>query len=136
MTEQKNNKAIHITLWITQGLLGIMFLMAGLMKVSQPIDALAASLPWVTDTSAGLVRFIGISEFLGGLGLFLPSILRIKPLLTVWAALGLATVMIFALVFHAVRGEFSAIGMNLILFGIAIFIAWGRSRKAPIHSKK
>lgn len=135
MKNQKNSKAIHITLWIAQGVLAIMFLMVGTMKASQPIEALSASLPWVTSTPTALVRFIGISELLGGLGLLLPALLRIKPVLTVWAALGLAVVMALAAIFHGSRGEFSAIGMNVVLMAIAVFIAWGRSKKAPIQEK-
>lgn len=136
MTDQKNNKAINISLWIAQGLLAIMFIMAGMMKATQPVEVLAESLPWVNSTPIGLVRFIGISELLGGLGLLIPSIFRFKPMLTVFAALGLFTVMVLASIFHASRGEFSAIGMNVILMAIALFIAWGRSKKAPILSKK
>ncbi len=82
---------------------------------------------------AALVRFIGVSELLGGFALILPAALRIKPELTGWAAIGLAAVMLFATIFHISRGEFSAIGMNIILGIIAVFIAWGRFKKAPIH---
>lgn len=135
MTNQKNNKAINIALWTAQGLLAVMFIMAGIMKTTQPIGVLAESLPWVTSTPLGLVRFIGISELLGGLGLLIPSIFRFKPYLTVWAALGLALVMVLAAGFHASRGEFSSIGMNIVLIGIALFIAWGRNKKAPILAK-
>jgi len=135
MTDQKNNKVINIALWAVQVLLGLMFLMAGAMKASQPIETMAESLPWVTDVSAGLVRFIGVSELLGGLGLLLPSLLRIKPFLTVWAAIGLAAVMIFAAIFHGSRGEFSAIGMNVVMAAMFVFIAWGRSKKVPILAK-
>lgn len=135
MTNHKSNKAIHIALWIAQGLLAVMFIMAGIMKATQPIEALAESLPWVTSTPLTLVRFIGISELLGGLGILIPSIFRFKPFLTVWAALGLALVMVLAAGFHASRGEFPNIGMNIVLIGIALFIAWGRSKKAPILPK-
>lgn len=135
MANQKNNRGINIALWIAQGLLAMMFLMAGAMKTFQPIEVLAESLPWVTSYSQILVRFIGVSELLGGLGLILPSLLRIKPFLTVWAAVGLVVVMLFASIFHASRGEFSAIGMNVVLMAIAAFIAWGRNEKAPIQAK-
>jgi len=135
MTNSRNNKVLHIALWIAQGLLAAMFIMAGLMKSSQPLEVLAESLPWVTSTPIGLVKFIGISELLGGIGLLLPSITRIKPNLTVTAALGLALVMILAAAFHVSRGEFSAIGMNVVLIAIALFIAWGRSKKEPIAAK-
>jgi putative oxidoreductase len=135
MTNQTNNKAINIALWVVQGLLAAMFIMAGAMKASQPIEAMAESLPWVTSTPIGLVRFIGISELLGGIGLLLPSLLRIKPFLTVWAAIGLALVMLLAAVFHGSRAEFPLIGMNVILMAMALFVAWGRSSKAPIFPK-
>ena len=135
MANQKNNKAIHISLWIAQGLLVVMFIMAGAMKLSQPIETLTESLPWVTSVPNLLVKFIGLSEFLGALGLLVPSIFRFKPFLTVWAAIGLAVIMILAAIFHATRGEFSAIGMNMILMSISLFIAWGRSKKAPIQAK-
>tara|TARA_R110000796_G_scaffold201671_1_gene317882 strand:+ start:1028 stop:1438 length:411 start_codon:yes stop_codon:yes gene_type:complete len=135
MTNQKSNKAINIALWIAQGLLAVMFIMAGLMKATQPVEALTEALPWVANTPLALVKFIGISELLGGLGLLIPSIFRWKPNLTILAALGLALVMVLAAGFHASRGEFSAIGMNVILLGLALFIAWGRRKKAPILAK-
>ena len=135
MTNQKSNKAINIALWIAQGLLAVMFIMAGLMKATQPVEALTEALPWVANTPLALVKFIGVSELLGGLGLLIPSIFRWKPNLTVLAALGLALVMVLAAGFHASRGEFSAIGMNVILLGLALFIAWGRRKKAPILAK-
>lgn len=135
MTRQKNNKALHISLWIAQGLLALIFIMAGVTKSLQPIDALAESLPWVTSTPLALVRFIGISELLGGLGLLLPALLRIKPSLTVWAAIGLAAIMFLAGIFHGSRGEYSGIGANMAFMAAALFIAWGRSKKAPIQEK-
>lgn len=135
MTNQKNNKAINIVLWIAQGLLALMFIMAGAMKASQPVEALAESLPWATSTPLGLIRFIGISELLGGLGLLLPSLFKMKPKLTVYAAYGIAVIMLLALGFHASRGEFSAIGVNLTILVIALFVAWGRNKKAPIIAK-
>ena len=134
-TQQKQSKAWNITLWILQFLLAAMFLMAGFMKLSQPIDELSKSLPWAAQVPEGLVRFIGAAEVLGALGLILPALLRIKPILTPIAALGIATVMLFAIFFHGSRGENSAIGMNVVLIIIAALIAWGRFKKAPIAPK-
>ncbi|WP_245579241.1 DoxX family protein [Algoriphagus mannitolivorans] len=135
MTHQKSNKAMNIALWIGQVLLAIMFGMAGIMKATQPLETLTESLPFASTVPLAFIRLIGVSEILGGLGLIIPSILRFKPFLTVWAALCLALVMVFAGGFHLVRGEFSAIGMNVILMGIALWVAWGRSKKAPILAK-
>ena len=124
--------ALHVTLWVAQVLLAAMFVMSGLMKLSQPIDALEASLPWVTSVPAMLVRFIGLAEFAGALGLLLPSLTRIQPRLTALAALGLAVVMLLAAGFHATRGETAMIPMNAVLALVALFVAWGRGKAAPI----
>lgn len=130
-----SNKGLNIALWITQGLLAAMYLMAGSTKLFQPIEEITKMLPWVADTSAGLVRFIGLSELLGGIGLLLPSILRIQPKLTVFAAIGLTIVQVLALGFHLSRGEASMIGMNGLLIAMAAFVAWGRSKKVLITPK-
>ena len=133
--QQQRSKALHITLWIAQVILAAMFLMSGFMKLSQPIDQLSKMLPWAAQVPEALVRFIGVAEVLGAVGLILPSLLRIKPKLTPIAAVGLALVMLFAVVFHISRGETPMIGMNFILIAIAAFIAWGRFKKAPITPK-
>jgi uncharacterized membrane protein YphA (DoxX/SURF4 family) len=134
-SNQKSSKALNITLWIAQSLLAAMFIMAGFTKVATPIDQLIVMMPWAADVPALLVKFIGVSELLGGLGLLLPSALRIKPNLTVLAARGLILIMIFAVAFHVSRGEFSATPASIILGSIAAFISWGRSRRAIIHSR-
>ena len=130
--QQQRSKALHIILWIAQVILAAMFLMSGFMKLSQPIDQLSKMLPWAAQVPEALVRFIGVAEVLGAVGLILPSLLRIQPKLTPIAAVGLGLVMLFAVVFHISRGETGVIGMNFVLIAIAAFIAWGRSKKAPI----
>lgn len=134
-TTNNSSKAMHITLWVVQVLLAAIFLMSGFMKASTPIEKLSAMVPWTSDVPLALVRFIGTVEVLGGLGLLLPSLLRIKPTLTVLAAAGLATIMLLAIPFHISRGEASVIGMNGLFMLIALFIAWGRWKKAPIQAK-
>ena len=134
-TQQKPSKALNISLWVLQFLLAAMFLMVGIMKLSQPIEKLSESLPWAAQVPEALVRFIGLSELLGAIGLILPALLRIKPILTPVAAIGIAIVMVLATFFHISRGETGAIGMNIILILIAAFIAWGRFKKVPIAAK-
>lgn len=90
--QQQRSKALHITLWIAQVILAAMFLMSGFMKLSQPIDQLSKMLPWAAQVPEALVRFIGVAEILGAVGLILPSLLRIQPKLTPIAAVGLALV--------------------------------------------
>jgi putative oxidoreductase len=124
--------ALHTSLWVAQILLACAFGMAGLGKATDPIAQLAPDLPWVEDVPVALVRFIGIAEFVGGLGLVLPSVTGIRPVLTPFAALGLAAIMILAAAFHLARGEEAVIAANAVLCAAALFVAWGRLRKAPI----
>lgn len=84
------------------------------------------SLPWVADFSTGTVRLIGAVEVLGAIGLILPALTGIVPLLTPIAATGLALVMALAIVVHARRKESSAIAFNAVLLIMAAVIAWGR----------
>lgn len=119
-------------LWTAQVVLALMFGMAGVMKSTQPIAELAEKMVWPGAVPEGLVRFIGLAEFLGAVGLVLPAATRIKPLLTPLAAAGLVTIMALAAVFHLMRGEFGGIGFNFVLGSVAAFVAWGRYRRAPI----
>ena len=125
---------MNILLWLVQILLAAAFGMAGVMKATQPVDVLAANgIAWAPQVPLALVRFIGISELLGAVGLILPALTKIKPFLTPLAALGLLTVMILAMGFHVSRGEAGALPINIVLGGLAAFVAWGRTSKAPIR---
>lgn len=131
----KRSKAWHISLWIVQILLAGMFLMVGFMKTATPIQELSETVPLAAEMP-WLIRFIGISELAAGLGLLLPAALRVQPRLTVLAAAALLLVMVLAMLFHLVRGEYSAIGTNIVLGVLAGLVAWGRLYKAPIYSKR
>lgn len=128
----KPSRGLHISLWIVQGLLALAFGMAGTMKLLTPISELAEAMPWVADAPA-LVRFIGASELAGALGLILPAALRIMPRLTAWAGVGLFVVMVLGAGFHASRGEFASLPVNVLLGALAGFVAWGRFKAAPIE---
>jgi len=130
----KKSKTWNVILWIAQVLVAGMFLMVGLMKTFTPLQELSKIMPMAAEMPL-LTRFIGLSELAGGLGLLLPAALRIRPQLTVLAAAALGFVMVLALIYHLVRGEFSAIGTNIVLGVVAVFIAWGRYTKAPIASR-
>lgn len=123
---------MKIFTWIIQILLSAMFIMAGFMKAFTPIEALAANMPWVNDFSISTVRFIGAMEIIGGLGLLLPSLLRIKQVLTPLAGAGLALIMLFALIYHVGKGEFAALPVNIIMGGLSLFVAWARYKKVPV----
>jgi hypothetical protein len=123
---------LSIVLWIVQVLLALLFIWAGGMKLVLPLEKLAGpvALP------GAFVRFIGVAELLGGFGLFLPSLLRIRPGLTPLAAAGLVIIMIGAVSITLIGG--GGIGLAVIpgVTGLlAAFVAYGRWRLAPIPSK-
>ena len=126
------SKALHLALWVLQGLLGALFLAVGAMKATQPIAVLVDTLGWPAAVPAALVRVIGVAELLGALGLILPAATRVKPMLTPLAGVGLAMVMLLATIFHISHGELGALPIPLVLGGLAAFVAWGRAAKAPI----
>jgi hypothetical protein len=130
--EVPRSKGLHIGLWVVQVLLALAFAATGFGKLSMPWTDLLTKMPWTGDVGEPVVRFIGTSEILGALGLILPSATRIKPRLTSLAAAGLVTIMVLASLFHASRGEFKVIPVNLVLGSLAAFVAWGRFKKAPI----
>ncbi len=105
-----------------------MFLMAGMMKVSQSKDGVkekgGGRMDWVDDVSAGNIKLIGIVEVLGALGLVLPQLTGILPWLTPLAAVGLALTMVGAAVLHVRRSE--PVVPAIMLFLFAAFVAYGR----------
>jgi hypothetical protein len=81
---------------------------------------------WTEDFSAGAVKAIGAAELLGAIGLILPALLDIAPVLVPLAATGLALTMIGAVVVHIRRGETQAIAPSAVLFVLSAIVAWGR----------
>ena len=128
-------KGLHIGLWVVQGLLAFAFGASGLMKLVMPIAELAKNMPWVAELPA-LVRFIGLSEFLGAVGVVLPAATRIQPKLTGFAAVGLVVVMVLAAGFHVLQGDAAHMGPAVVLGALAAFVAWGRLVKAPIAPRR
>jgi uncharacterized membrane protein YphA (DoxX/SURF4 family) len=111
-------------LWIIAGLLALAFGAAGLMKLTQPKAKLASSgMAWTEDFSDGQVKGIGTVEVLGAIGLILPAALGIAEILTPLAAAGLALTMVGAAITHIRRGEGKSVPINVILGGLALFVA-------------
>lgn len=126
----------NIALWVAQVVLAAVYVMAGFMKLTQPIDALVASgMSYAGDYPELLTRFIGTMEVLGAIGIILPAATRILPVLTPLAALGFSTIQVLAIGLHSTRGEFQVLPVNLILLALSLFVLWGRLRKAPISPR-
>jgi uncharacterized membrane protein YphA (DoxX/SURF4 family) len=123
----------NIALWVGQVLLAGVYVMAGFMKVSQPIDALVASgLTYASDYPELLTRFVGTMEILGAIGIILPAATRILPGLTPLAAVGFSLIQVLAFALHTMRGEYGVLPVNIVLLALSLFVVWGRLRKVPI----
>jgi hypothetical protein len=120
-------------LWIVQGLLALLFLFAGGMKLVMPIEEMTKQMP--VALPGGFLRFIGVAEVLGGLGLILPGLLGIRRGLTSLAALGLAIIMAGAVGFSFVIGDVVSALIPLVVGLLAAFVAYGRWRVAPLGAR-
>jgi putative oxidoreductase len=123
---------LRVALWVAQVLLAGLFGMAGVLKTTKPMAELVQMMVWPGAMPPLLVRFIGAAELAGAVGLLLPALTRIKPILTPLAATGLVIVMVLASIFHISRGELHALSTTLPIGALAAFVAWGRFKKAPI----
>ena len=116
-------------LWVVQGLLALLFLFAGGMKLVVPLEALQGpvALPGL------FLRCIGVAEVLGALGLILPGLLRIRPGLTPLAAAGLVIIMTGATVVTVAGGQLAPALLSVVVGLLAAFVAFGRWRLAPLR---
>jgi DoxX-like protein len=114
-------------LWIVQGLLALLFLFIGGMKVALPIAEMTKEMPM----PGWFLRFLGVAEVLGAIGLILPGLLRIRPGLTPLAAAGLVIIMIGATVLTLASVGVAAALFPLVVGLLSAFVAYGRWWLAP-----
>lgn len=114
-------------LWIAQGLLAALFLFAGVAKLVLPLDQMTGPVA----VPGLLLRFIGVCEVLGALGLILPGLLHIRPGLTPLAAAALVIIMIGATVINLIGGDVVPALITVVAGLLAAFVAYGRWRLAP-----
>lgn len=119
---------MNIALWIVQGLLAAVYLVAGGLKLVRSREQLVATgrLEWMKDNSDAAVKAVGAIEALGALGLILPQATGIAPVLTPIAAVGLVIVQVLAIRVHLTRNEREPLPVNVILLILAAFVAIGR----------
>jgi hypothetical protein len=111
-------------LWIVQGLLAAMFLLAGVSKLVMSAAQMTA--PGPIQLPVAFIRFIGVCEALGAIAMIVPGLTRIRPGLTPLGAGGLVIIMIGATVINIVNGP-AAAGVLTAVFGLmAAYVVWGR----------
>lgn len=116
---------MDVAAWIVSAVLAALYLMAGFTKVAKPKQALFAEprLGWVADFAPGQVKAIGAAEIAGALGLVVPWLTGIAPILTPVAAVGLALLQVGAAIVHGRRGERATVPINVVLCALAVFVA-------------
>ncbi|MCV7030795.1 DoxX family protein [Mycobacterium sherrisii] len=117
---------MNVTLWILQGILAVAFAGAGGMKLGFSKKALADRGMNLDELSAGSVKALGAAEVLGAIGVVLPAIVHIAPVLVPVAATCLGIVMVGAIVVHVRRAEYAALLAPAVLLVAAAVVAWGR----------
>ena len=119
---------MNLALWIIAGLLAAVFLLAGSTKLFTSREKLAKAPGggWVLDFSAGFVKALGAVEILGAVGLILPALLGIAPVLVPLAAVGLATIMVGAAIVTYRRHESIHVLVDVTYLAMAVFVAFGR----------
>jgi uncharacterized membrane protein YphA (DoxX/SURF4 family) len=131
-SEAPRRRGLHSTLWAFQVLLALLFLFAGITKLVMPAAKLTEQSP---QFSAAFLRFIGVVETLGGLGLVLPGLLKIKTGLTPLAAAGLVLVMAGAVVVAFQMMGVKGVAVPLVTGILAAFVAYGRWRLVPLPER-
>jgi uncharacterized membrane protein YphA (DoxX/SURF4 family) len=116
---------MNVVVWIVSGLLAAVFLMSGVMKVPATKVSLAGNprMGWAAPFPIELIKVIGVAEIAGAAGLILPRAFDLATWLVPTAAIGLAVVMIGAIITHARRSEFSNVAVNAVLLALAVFVA-------------
>ena len=123
---------MNIVLWIVQALLALLFLFAGGTKLVLSIEQMQAmGSPNQVVLPGLLIRFIGVCEVLGALGLILPGLFRIRPGLTPLAAAGLVIIMVGAIVTTLMSGAVAPALLPMVTLVLLAFVAYGRMRLSP-----
>lgn len=127
---------MNIVLWILQILFALLFLFAGGTKLVLPLEVLTSQGPPNQVHLPGLfIRFIGVCEVLGALGLVLPGLFRIKTFLTPLAAIGLLIILIGAVVVTVMGPGVQFAILPIIFALLMVFVAYGRLKLAPLRGR-
>jgi hypothetical protein len=119
---------VTYALWTVQVVLALVFLFTGGMKLVMPIEAMTEQMPAIPGW---FIRFIGVAEVLGAIGLILPGLLRIRPGLTPLAAAGLAVIMVGAVAITLMTMDVVTALIPLVVGVLSVFVAYGRWHLAP-----
>ena len=116
---------MNTTLWVMQGILATVFLASGTIILIFK-EKLKSKLTWLTEYSQASVLLISLAKILGAIGLIVPMITGVAPILTPLASLGIAIIMVLAFVYHIRKKEYKDLPATILFFAIALLIAYNR----------
>jgi putative oxidoreductase len=122
---------MDIAVWIAQVLAALFFGFHGSTLVFR-MQRARVQFPWARDVPDAILRLVGVAEIAGAVGVILPALTRVLPWLTPLAAVGLYLVMVLAAIFHTIRREWPNVVFNVVLAGLAAFVAYGRYVVVPL----
>ena len=123
---------LRIGLWVAQVVLALTFLAVSVYNLLTPYEEIARQFVWARSMPAPLVKFIGVAEAAGAIGVVVPAATRVLPWLTPLAAAGLGFVMVLASGVHLAHSEYRSLPITLGLLGLSFFVGWGRYKRLPI----
>ena len=121
-----HGQVLNIFLWATQAIIFASFCLGGVMKLFMPVDRIAKLFSWTGQVSKLFLKFIGVVDLAGGIGILLPELTNIAPQLTPLAAVGCTVLQVLAIGFHTRRGEFKETPVNFVFLALCGFVMWGR----------
>jgi uncharacterized membrane protein len=122
---------MNVALWIVASVLAFGFVVGSLVKLTWSHERYAAKLHWPADFTAGQVKFIGVVELVGGLGLVLPGVLDTARVFVPIAASGMALYMAGAVTERVRRREYKEMVGDLAFVAGLVFVSWGRFGLEP-----
>jgi len=118
---------MNTVLWVLQIVLAVVFAAAGIAKIALPRDRLKATMgDWVDPVPAPAIKLLGLAELAAAVGLIVPPLVSVAPILTPLAAIGVVIVLAGAIVTHGRRHEYPNIAVNVVLAVAAAVVIWGR----------
>lgn len=124
---------MNVALWIITVVLAVLTFIPGIVKITQPRDALTEKMTWANDFTERQIKAIGVLEVLAAIGLIAPAIVGFALFLVPAAAVGIILIQLGAIWTHVKRGEAGFIAINIILILLSAFVAWGRFGMYPLQ---
>jgi putative oxidoreductase len=129
-----NERMLHFTLWGAQILLASFFAAMAWLKLALHSERLIEIMAWAAVLPMPLVRALGVAELIGAIVVAAPAVTRAPQRMVGWAATGFMALMVAAATIHIARGELRMLPINLTVFALAAFVAWGRLAHQPIET--